>query len=343
MYNELFSIGPLTFYGYGLMIAIGIISAYLSAEYRAKKMGLKHELIFSLTIAAGVSGILGAKLMYIIVELPNIIKDPSILLDVTKGFVVYGGIILGVLGGYIFCRVKKLVFLDYFDLAMPSIALAQGFGRIGCFLAGCCYGKETTCAIGITFTNSDFAPNNIKLIPTQLLSSGLDFLHFFILLFFAKRKKVSGRVAALYLIFYSVGRFAIEFLRGDIDRGNVGNLSTSQFISIFTLIAGVGLFVILGIADKRKKAAALEEEEEEAEEEAEEGEDFSEEAKKYEEGEDADTDAAELSAEEEDAAEVSSEEDKDVAGLSDNEDAGTTEEDGDAAEPSDKKAETPAE
>ena len=80
--------------------------------------------------------------------------------------------------GWLYCRIKKLKFLEYFDLMMPSIALAQGFGRIGCFLAGCCYGKETSGPLAVTFTNSDFAPNNVALIPTQILFRFFGFVHF---------------------------------------------------------------------------------------------------------------------------------------------------------------------
>lgn len=120
----------------------------------------------------------------------------------------------------------------------------QGFGRIGCFLAGCCYGQETSSPLGITFTYSDFAPNGVSLIPTQEISSLLNFLNFFILINIAKKKKAEGQVGGFYLIFYSIGRFILEFYRGDLERGNVGSLSTSQFIAIFTLIAGILLVVV---------------------------------------------------------------------------------------------------
>ena len=127
---------------------------------------------------------------------------------------------------------------------MPSVALAQGFGRIGCLLAGCCYGKETDSIFSITFHESEFAPNNVPLIPTEIYSSILDFVHFGLLLYIAGRKKRDGQVAACYLIFYSLGRFALEFLRGDLIRGNVGMLSTSQFISLFTGAAGVIILIL---------------------------------------------------------------------------------------------------
>ena len=186
MKNELFSIGPFTVYGYGLMIAIGIIAAYLTGEYRAKKHKLDSDQIFSIVIWAVVGGLLGAKILYIITQIKEIAANPRILLDVADGFVVYGGIIGGILAAMIYCRVKKLPFLKYFDLLMPSVALAQGFGRIGCFLAGCCYGKETESMIGIVFHDSAYAPNGVSLLPTQLISSGLNFLHFVLLVWMTK-------------------------------------------------------------------------------------------------------------------------------------------------------------
>lgn len=243
MKNELLKIGSFTIYGYGLMIGIGILAAYLCTEYRAKKKNLQQDLIYSLAMWCVVGGLLGAKLLYYITTINEIIKDPKILLQVGDGFVVYGGIIGGIFAGFLYCKKKKLNFLEYFDLVMPSIALAQGFGRIGCFLAGCCYGLETNSPLHIIFHSSKLAPNNVALLPTQLISSGLNFIHFFILIIFANRKKANGQVAALYLILYSAGRFILEFYRGDLERGSVGTVSTSQFISIFIFVVGIVIFI----------------------------------------------------------------------------------------------------
>lgn len=246
MKNELLTIGPVTIYGYGLMIAIGVIAAYSVAVFRAKRKNLNHELIFDLTLWCLIGGILGAKLLYLITQLKAILADPSLLLDVSNGFVVYGGIIGGILAGFLFCRKNKLKFFQYFDLVMPSIALAQGFGRIGCLLAGCCYGAETSSTFSLVFENSRYAPNHVQLLPTQPISSVLDFLNFFALIIIAKRTKADGQVAGFYLIFYSIGRFILEFYRGDLVRGTIGTLSTSQFISIFLLLFGLAIVIIRG-------------------------------------------------------------------------------------------------
>ena len=244
MKNELFTIGPFTVYGYGLMIAVGVFSAWLITDYRAKKQRMDRDHVFSLIIWCLLGGIVSSKLLFWITEWKTILNDPRYLMDtLADGFVVYGGIIGGILAGCFYCFCKKINFWKYFDLVMPSVALAQGFGRIGCLLAGCCYGRETNGALAITFQNSDFAPNHVALIPTQIYSSMLDFAHFFVLLYISRHKKKDGQVAACYLIFYSIGRFVLEFFRGDLIRGSVGGLSTSQFISLFILAAGLAIIV----------------------------------------------------------------------------------------------------
>ena len=244
MKNELFSLGPFTVYGYGLMIAIGILAAYVTAEYRAKKHGLDPDKIFYLVIWAVVGGFAGAKVLYFLTRLKDIMENPRVLLDLADGFVVYGGIIGGIYSAMAYCRIKKMPFLKYFDLVMPSVALAQGFGRIGCFLAGCCYGRETDSALGIVFHNSSYAPNDVKLLPTQLISSGLDFLLCAVLILLDRKKKGDGQIAGAYLVLYSIGRFILEFYRGDLIRGNVGALTTSQFIAIFVAMAGVVMIAV---------------------------------------------------------------------------------------------------
>ena len=244
MFND-FHIGPFTFHMYGLMIAIGFISALFVASYRGKKRGLNEDIFYGLFYCALIGGMLGSRILVYIVDLPSIIEDPSILWNFKNGYVVYGGIIGGILACYIYCRIKKVVFLDYFDMVMPEVSMAQGFGRIGCFCAGCCYGRPTDAWYGITFTNSKFAPNGISLIPTQLISAAGDFIFAGILMFYASKKPKRGRVAAAYMMLYGIGRFLLEFLRNDA-RGSIGFLSTSQLISIVIVAIGIAFYVVAG-------------------------------------------------------------------------------------------------
>jgi len=244
MYNEIFKIGPLTIYGYGLMIALGIFFAYQLLMRRAanRQMNLSH--ISSITMWGLLGGFIGAKLLYWITQLPNIISNPGIMLNIGEGFVVYGGIIGGILAGFIYCKVQRIPFLQCLDLFVPSLALAQGFGRIGCLLAGCCYGEETHSWFGITFHHSAIAPNGVALVPTQIIESVFSFGLCLLLLFLAKRTQKAGLVACVYLLLYSSGRFVIEFFRGDLIRGEVGLLSTSQIIALgIVLVTGVIVLV----------------------------------------------------------------------------------------------------
>ena len=264
MRSILFSIGPLHVYGYGFMIAIGVICAFAIGCALAKRSGLDDDALFSMGLVGIVGGIIGAKLLYYIVEFPSVLADPSILLNFGEGFVVYGGLIAGFLSPLIYTTMKKLPFLPYLDCAVPGVAFAQGCGRIGCFLAGCCYGRETSAWYGVTFPADSLAPAGVALIPTQLISAAGDFL-FALILFVLQRKLYyncqkdqqtlnektgAGTVTAVYLMLYAVGRFAIEFLRND-PRGSVGVLSTSQFIAIFMFAAGATL---LGVSMKKRHA-----------------------------------------------------------------------------------------
>lgn len=243
MINDI-PIGPITIHMYGIMIAIGLCLAVGVSMYRAKKEGLSTDVISDLVYCAVIGGLLGTRILYYITVLPQILENPSILWNFSEGYVVYGGVIGGVLAGYIYCRRKKVSFLQYFDLVMPQVAMAQGVGRIGCFFAGCCYGKETDLPIGITYTISKFAPNHVSLMPTQLISSFGDFCIFGLLLLYQKKHgKKDGTVGAMYLLLYSTGRFFIEFLRND-SRGKVGVLSTSQFIAVGTFVLGLVWFLV---------------------------------------------------------------------------------------------------
>ena len=134
MYNDLFSIGPITVHGYGLMIGIGVITALLVSDHRAKKKGLNGDLIYNMAILAVVVGFLCARVLFILTEWDNFLVNPKAYLT-GGGFVVYGGLIGGTLTVLAYCKHKKVDPFAYADLLVPEVALAQGFGRIGCFFS----------------------------------------------------------------------------------------------------------------------------------------------------------------------------------------------------------------
>ena len=237
MYNDLCTIFGLTIHGYGLMIGLGTVLCLLWAERRAKERGLDTDFLYTLFLLALIFGWSGAKLLYVITVFPVFLQDPWSVLG-SEGFVVYGGILTGVATVYLLCRRHKQSFAVWADLLLPAVALAQGFGRLGCFLAGCCYGRPTTLPIGVVFPAGSFAPAGVPLLPTQLISAAGDLLLAALLARLDRRPHPAGQVGCLYLIFYSVGRFLIEFLRNDY-RGEVGFLSTSQFISVGVLLAAL--------------------------------------------------------------------------------------------------------
>ena len=201
--------------------------------------------------------LIGAKLLYIVTIIPAIIEnwdvikaDMGILYQsLSAGFVFYGGLIGGLIGYYIYCRQFKLDFLLFMDLMAPSLPIMHGIGRIGCLFAGCCYGIHYEGPFHITFERSIVAPNGVPLFPTQIVESILNIIAGIFLIIYSRRERQQGRIIAVYIIYYSIIRFILEFLRGDIPRGMVFSISTSQLISILLLPIGLYLFL------KPKKAS----------------------------------------------------------------------------------------
>ncbi|MEN6417538.1 MAG: prolipoprotein diacylglyceryl transferase [Clostridiaceae bacterium] len=230
---------------YGVMTAVGMLAALLLLFKTSKYVRFTEDQILSAALWAIICGFLGAKILYWLVEIKQVIANPHYLLETLReGFVFYGALIGGLGGVAIYAAKHKLPYLAFVDLFSPSLVLAHAFGRIGCFFAGCCYGMEYDCAISVVFPKGAVAPAGVPLIPTQLMESAFLFLLTFVLIRMLKKEKTFGVVASWYMILYGAWRFAIEFFRND-DRGFVGALSTSQFISIFAVVAGVLLLILV--------------------------------------------------------------------------------------------------
>ncbi|HWP21162.1 MAG TPA: prolipoprotein diacylglyceryl transferase [Candidatus Cryosericum sp.] len=230
---------------YGVMTAVGMLAAFLLLLKTSKYVRFTEDQILSAALWAIITGFLGAKILYWLVEIKQVIANPHYLLETLReGFVFYGALIGGLGGVAIYAARHKLPFLAFVDLFSPSLVLAHAFGRIGCFFAGCCYGMEYDCAISVVFPKGAVAPAGVPLLPTQLMESAFLFLLTFVLVRLLKKEKAFGVVASWYMILYGAWRFAIEFFRND-ERGFVGALSTSQFISIFAVAAGVLLLILV--------------------------------------------------------------------------------------------------
>lgn len=235
---------------YGLMGVIGIFFGVIVANYRRKIYNInKEDVIFS-SCYAGIGLLIGAKLLFIITIIPDLLKhkdlliaNPKLLLHILSGgLVFYGGLIGAFLGFYAYSKQYKINFINLLDLIAPSIPLIHGFGRIGCFTAGCCYGIEYDGLFHVIFEQSQVAPNGVALLPVQLVSSGVNFLGCIALFIFARKKRKPGKVIGVYLIFYSIVRFIIEFFRGDVARGIFFGVSTSQWISLVLIPIGLWFY-----------------------------------------------------------------------------------------------------
>ena len=231
MHPILFSLGPLHIYSYGVLVAMGVLTAIFLLRSSAVKVQINPDVMVDLAIVTVVSGFVGARIFYVI-QFWNYFKASPI--DVFKiwegGIVVYGGIIGGLIGFSSFIKLRRLPFLPLLDLFVPALALAQGFGRFGCFLNGCCFGKPTTSFWGVSFPFSD-----LPLHPTQLYEATFCFSLAVFLLFLSRKSLPTGSATALYFILYPTGRFLIEFVRGDNMRVFL-NLTVHQWISIGVII-----------------------------------------------------------------------------------------------------------
>lgn len=255
MHPILFKIGSIPIYTYGLMIALGFMFAMEVVKRLAAKNGLPVERVVDLSFWCLITGLIGARLLFVITRLDYFITDPIAIFKIWEGgLVFYGGPIAALAFGIHYTRKHRLPFWKLFDTLIPGLVLAHAFGRFGCLGAGCCYGKPTGTGFGIKLNSElvDAEFRGINLHPTQLYEAVSLLILFAGLLFLHKRKSFDGQVGITYLMIYPIIRSIIEIYRGDTIRGFVIDdvLSTSQFISILVFIMAILLL------KKRAKTAA---------------------------------------------------------------------------------------
>ncbi len=246
MHPILLNLGFLKIYTYGFCIAIGFIIAVNIFIKKAKSYGYDEKFLENLIFSIFFAGLLGARGLYIIINFKFFYQNPIEIFKIWNGgLVFFGGFIVGFIFLIFYLKKYKIPLFNITDLLTINIPLAHAFGRIGCFMAGCCYGKETNSILGVVYKNQNcLAPINIKLLPVQLFEAIFNFSLFFFLYKYSKNKNLDGKITSLYLIYYSMFRFFIEFFRGD-DRGNILFLSVGQFISCFIFLFGIYLWIYL--------------------------------------------------------------------------------------------------
>lgn len=248
MYPELFHLGPLTIYSYGVAILLGVVIAYLYFLRNSRPYGLNHDKVSEMFLWCIAGVFIGGKLFFFLEQPVYYIQNPGEFFDnFGSGFVFYGSFLVTVPLLIWWFRKNHLPVWDMMDLIGIGGAMVHAFGKIGCFLAGCCHGKVCHQAWGVVFHHpqTHAEPRGVALYPVQLWDAVIIFAAVGFMLWLKPRKQFAGQLFLIYGMWYAAGRFATEYFRGDEERGYLfnGALSHSQFIAIWVFIISLGLYI----------------------------------------------------------------------------------------------------
>jgi len=251
MHPVLFRVGPLTLHTYGLLVAIGVLLGLWLAQRQAARAGLDPERVWNLGIYMVLAALVGAKLWLVLADWSYYWEHPHEILGLStllSGGTYYGGFLAALVVALLYARRFGLKFLPLGDVYAAPLALGHAIGRLGCFAAGCCYGKTTTLPWAVTFTDPYArmlvgTPLRIPLHPTQLYESAAELLTFAFLVFLGRRQRFTGQVFVAYAVLYGLTRGTIEFFRGDPDRTLFagGTFSLMQVVSVALIVVGAWL------------------------------------------------------------------------------------------------------
>ena len=249
MYPKLISIASFFIPTYGVLVALGFLAGLMVTMRLATRAGLSAEKVTNLAVYCAIAGVLGAKLFMFLFDFSYYAHNPGEIFTVSTlqaAGVFHGGFIAALVVATLYMRQQKLPVLTTMDIFAPGVAIGQAIGRLGCFAAGCCWGRECDLPWGVRF-RSDFAapvPLDKPLHPVQLYESACNFLLFALLYKLAQRNHRPGQIIGLYLVVYSTVRFCVEFFRNH-EQSLIMGLSLTQWISLGLLALGA---VILGSA-----------------------------------------------------------------------------------------------
>ncbi|MCM8767637.1 MAG: prolipoprotein diacylglyceryl transferase [Candidatus Omnitrophica bacterium] len=241
-------IGSFVIYWYGVLVAIGVFVSVAIFQKESLKEGYNEKLISQIVFWTILTGIIGARFLHIFVNFYYYILHPLEILKLRNGgLAVEGAILFSLIFLILFSKIKNISTIKLLDTISISVPIGQAIGRIGCFLNGCCYGKETNFFFGVKFPFLER-----KVHPTELYYSFLYIILFFLLKKLSQKfKKGEGFIFSSYLIGFSLIRYFVDFLRGDLNKTSLG-LYPTQIIAIIIFIIG-GVYLVLKILKTNKK------------------------------------------------------------------------------------------
>jgi phosphatidylglycerol:prolipoprotein diacylglycerol transferase len=252
MHPRIISLGNFFLPSYGLLVALAFLIGLAITTKLARRGGLDAEAVTNLGIYGAISGIVGAKLLMFAADLPYYVSRPGEIFSLSTlqaGGIFYGGFVAAVVFAFFYMRKKRLPMLPTLDAFAPGLAIGHAIGRLGCFAAGCCWGKECHRAWAVTFTDAEArrlvgVPLNVPLHPTQLYEALAEAATFAFLYRVYTRPHPRGSVIGLYLMLYPAVRFTVEFFR-HADQPNPfgGPLTSAQWTSLGLCAAGAWLVV----------------------------------------------------------------------------------------------------
>ncbi|MQY61195.1 prolipoprotein diacylglyceryl transferase [bacterium] len=238
MHPILFKIGNFAVYSYGMVIAFSIFLTSFLVLRHGRKEGLSEETLLNIIFLIIVSGLFGARLLHILVHFSYYFRHPLEVIAIRHGgMAVQGGVIFGLTAGILFLRRTNLPTLRVLDLLALYFPLGQAIGRLGCFLNGCCYGKETNFFLSVRFPF-----DNVSRHPTQIYYCLSNLFIFLVLFFLWKGKRKNGSILLIYFMLYSISRYGIDFFRGNLEPLFL-SLYPTQVISFFIFLIAAAFFI----------------------------------------------------------------------------------------------------
>ena len=249
MHPIAFNFGTWPLHWFGVLIALGFLAGLWTASRRATRYGLQPDQVGDSIVWIIIGAVLGARSLYVITYWQESFAGrpwKEIFMVQHGGLVFYGGFVGAALAVMLYCHFRKLPLWNLADALAPSIALGSAFGRMGCLMNGCCYGRTCDLPWAVHFpAGHETSPVGVH--PTQIYDALLNLALYGALAWLYRRKKFDGQVFAAYLICYALTRSLVEHFRGDYSAGHIhaGFLTPAQLVSVGILAAGVGLMIVL--------------------------------------------------------------------------------------------------